>query len=53
MRDADFWMSERMDFNFVDFDRDDRISKSEYQYYLDNFSTLESTQSLIVIQESK
>lgn len=52
MRNSDFWMAERMDFNFVDFDRDDKISKEEYLFYLDNFSGLEATQSLRVINES-
>ena len=52
MRDADFWTSERMDFNFIDFDRDNKISKNEYLYYLDNFAHLEAAHSLTVIHES-
>ena len=29
-RDEDFWISERMDFNFIDFNTDEKISKPEY-----------------------
>ena len=41
-----------MDFNFIDFDRDDKISKNEYLYYLDNFAHLEAAHSLTVIHQS-
>jgi hypothetical protein len=34
--DVNFWMNQRMDFNFVDFDRDDSINKEEYEYFLDH-----------------
>ena len=49
----DFWTAKRMDFNFIDFDRDDKISKKEYQYYLDNFIKVDGIQSLVIIKESR
>ena len=42
--------TERMNFNFIDFNRDDKISKDEYLYYLDNFT---GNQSLMIIPEFK
>ena len=31
-----FWMNQRMDFNFVDFNRDDSVNKEEFEYFLNN-----------------
>ena len=52
IRDENFWISERMDFNFIDFNMDEKISKPEYKYYLDNFNVLNSAHSLTIIHES-
>ena len=37
-----------MDFNYIDFDRDENISKEEYNFFLDNFGT----QNLLSVQET-
>jgi len=34
--DVNFWMNQRMDFNFIDFNRDDKVNKEEYEYWLNN-----------------
>ena len=35
--DLTYWIQKKMDFNYIDFDRDDSISKEEYIFFLDNF----------------
>jgi hypothetical protein len=36
-KDLTYWIQKKMDFNYIDFDRDDSISKDEYIFFLDNF----------------
>ena len=48
-KDLTYWIQKKMDFNYIDFDRDDSISKEEYMFFLDNFGA--PAQKLFAVEE--
>lgn len=45
--DVSFWMNQRMEFNFIDFNRDDNLNKEEFEYWLNNPVNLSVQENLI------
>ena len=46
---VNFWMNHRMEFNFIDFNRDEAVNKEEFEYWLNHpvNLTMQDTQNLV------